>query len=88
MTVGPTLALCRYRWATPATEADVDERVFRSDAPAVGRPLEDMKQPMRAFSVALTRWHLRRSPIDGLLGVDRSGRLLWEPGHPKEPDRG
>ena len=60
----------------------VVERVSRVDS-GVGRPVDELRWPLRAVVVWFYRRNLRRHPVEGLIGLDNKGRAQWAPGYPE-----
>ena len=57
----------------------MEEHVSRSHS-GVGVFVHEMRWPLRPLALLWSRRHLRRHPVPGLLGFDRTGRPVWEPG--------
>ncbi len=61
----------------------MDEQGSVSSGARAAHFVHEMRQPWRALCVWLLRRSIRRRPMEGVLGIDRRGHVIWAPGYPE-----
>jgi hypothetical protein len=49
----------------------------------IARPVDELPWLRRRLAMRVARRMLRKMPVEGLLGLDRDGRPIWDEGYPE-----